>query len=343
MNPEISIILPFYKTPIMLLRKALDKLLEQSYSNFEILCINDGNSNEYDKLINEYTKKDSRIKFIYQKNSGVSSARNTGLKNAQGKYIVFHDADDFVENNYLYSLHKEIDNNVDLVICGMSAQWFPSVDSKLDIREFLSTPSIYNYVQYTNFTPNKIFKRDIIINNNIFFDTKIKLGEDALFICKYLNHVTVIRCISSRLYYYIPYENSATKKYEQNFWNYEKLVISEIMNIFTKYPLNDKEYQYLIYWLYTKIHNIIYYYLNNETDETTKKDIINNILYSDFFKIIKENYNQNQYFSKKDKRYIYLWSIFNFSGVNTLYNTSSFSLKIRNRRKKLSKKLRKLI
>jgi len=124
MQPKISVIIPFYKTPHILLRKAINCLLEQSFDDFEILVIDDGNKEDYSYLKKEYLIKDKRIRFISQENRGVSAARNTGIINAKGEYIVFHDADDFVENNYLYSLYKHT-SKADLVICGIAAQWYP--------------------------------------------------------------------------------------------------------------------------------------------------------------------------------------------------------------------------
>jgi len=93
---DVSIIIPFYNTPHLMLRKALDSILEQSFINFEVLLINDGSKKDYSHLEKEYSQ-DKRIKFFTQENLGVSAARNKGIEIACGKYIVFHDADDFVE------------------------------------------------------------------------------------------------------------------------------------------------------------------------------------------------------------------------------------------------------
>ena len=80
MNTKISVIIPFYNTPHIYLRKAIDKLINQSFQDFELLLINDGSSQDYSDLIYEYQKVDNRIKFINQQNLGVSAARNTGIR-----------------------------------------------------------------------------------------------------------------------------------------------------------------------------------------------------------------------------------------------------------------------
>ncbi|WGE35425.1 glycosyltransferase [Actinobacillus genomosp. 1] len=315
--PKISVIIPFYKTPHLLLRKAIDKLLCQSFEDFELLVIDDGNPKEdYAYLKKEYLE-DNRVRFIYQENSGVSEARNTGIKLAKGQYIVFHDADDFVENNYLYSLYSEV-SRADLVICGIDAQWFPCVDGYVDIRQFLSTPSNYNYVQYTNFSVNKIFKREIIIDNNILFKDNIKLGEDALFISEYLKYCKLIRMIPQRLYHYIPHSTSATNKYDQKYWQYEKEVIDTQMKLFSTYPLNESEKNFMEHWLYIKLRGTLFYYLWWERDSTLRDNIIRDILESNYFKPLFSNKN-NPYYSKLDRVVIYLWEKLGIIGIKLSY------------------------
>ena len=313
MQPKISVIIPFYKTPHILLRKAINCLLEQSFDDFEILVIDDGNKEDYSYLKNEYLIKDKRIRFISQENRGVSAARNTGIINAKGEYIVFHDADDFVENNYLYSLYKQTPK-ADLVICGIAAQWYPSVDSYLDIRQFLSTPSNYNYVQYTNFSVNKIFRKDIIIKNNILFDVDVKLGEDALFIAEYLKYCNVIRTISQRLYYYIPHSTSATNRYDSNYWEYEEKVISKQMDLFSTYPLNKAEQDFLQHWLYIKLRGAFFYYLWWEKDESKRDKILSQIISYKYFYLLS-SCKDNSYLTKLDKTMIYLWNKLGIRGL----------------------------
>ncbi|HGO5854247.1 TPA: glycosyltransferase family 2 protein [Mannheimia haemolytica] len=315
--PKISVIIPFYKTPHLLLRKAIDKLLVQSFNDFEILLIDDGNGEEYDFLKQEYVKKDSRVRFIYQENAGVSQARNTGILASKGEYIIFHDADDFVENNYLYSLYKELDK-ADFVICGIAAQWYPTNDTYVDIRQFLSSPSQYNYVQYLNFSVNKIFRKDILEYNNILFHTDIKLGEDALFISDYLRHCKLIRVIPQRLYYYIPYNNSATNRYDEKYWDYEKKVIESQFELFSTYPLNEDESKSLYNWLYIKLRGSLFYYLWWEKDDKKKEKRLVEIFSSKYFNMLLSHKDVNSY-SKTDRLVIFLWKKLGLNGVKLTY------------------------
>lgn len=314
-EPKISVIIPFYKTPILMLIKAIDNILSQTFEDFELLLIDDGNNDEYLLLIEEYLKKfsDSRIKLFHQPNSGVSVARNRGILESSAQYIVFHDADDFVENNFLHSLYKNIVKS-DLVICGVAAQWFPSVDSYVDIRQFLSTPSCYNYVQYTNFPVNKIFKKNILIENNIFFQENIKLGEDALFVSEYLKHCRLIRTISQRLYYYIDNSFSATNLYNEKYWEYENKVIETQLTLFNTYPLNESEYQFLQHWLYIKLRGVFFYYLWWEKDENKLEKYLVNIFNSDYLNKILSDLD-NVYYTKSDRFIILLWKKLGIRGV----------------------------
>ncbi len=110
MNELISIIIPVYNVG-KYLGKCLDSVINQTYHNIEIICVNDGSTdNSYDILL-EYAKKDSRIKVINQKNAGVSAARNTGLDTAAGKYIMFIDSDDWVDDNICEELYTALYKN----------------------------------------------------------------------------------------------------------------------------------------------------------------------------------------------------------------------------------------
>lgn len=316
-EPKISVIIPFYKTPVLMLIKAVDNILSQTFKDFELLLIDDGNNDEYLLLIEEYLKElsDSRIKLFHQPNSGVSAARNRGVLESNSQYIVFHDADDFVENNFLHSLYKEIDKS-DLVICGVAAaaQKFLSVDSHVDIRQFLSTPSCYNYVQYTNFPVNKIFKKNILIENNVFFQENINLGEDALFLSEYLRYCRLIRIIPQKLYHYIDNSFSATKSYDEKYWEYENKVIETQLALFNTYPLSENEHQFLQHWLYIKLRGAFFYYLCFEKDEDKLENYLMSIFNSDYLNKLLPC-SHNVFYKKSDRFIILLWKKLGIRGI----------------------------
>ncbi len=117
--PEISVIVPVYNVE-KYLRNCLDTILDQTFSDTEIICVNDGSKDKSRDILEEYKHKDSRIKIIDKKNGGLSSARNAGLKIAQGKYISFIDSDDWVESTMLEKLYNSMESlNTDIAICGV--------------------------------------------------------------------------------------------------------------------------------------------------------------------------------------------------------------------------------
>lgn len=95
-KPLISIIVPVYNTE-QYLSKCLDSLINQTYKNIEIICVNDGSTDNSADILNEYDKKDKRVRMISQKNCGLSATRNTGLKNCCGEYVMFLDSDDWID------------------------------------------------------------------------------------------------------------------------------------------------------------------------------------------------------------------------------------------------------
>ena len=99
MNSKVSIVVPIYNTE-KYLKKCLDSIINQTYENLEIILVDDGSTDNSGKIIDDYAKKDSRIKAIHQKNAGQSTARNNGIKKATGKYISFIDGDDEIKPTF---------------------------------------------------------------------------------------------------------------------------------------------------------------------------------------------------------------------------------------------------
>ena len=120
---KISIVVPIYNVE-KYVKKCIESLIKQTYKNIEIILVDDGSTDSSAEIIDEYANKDSRIIAIHQKNKGVSSARNTGLKAARGEYIGFVDPDDYVDcQMYEVMVNKLQASLADLVVCGYSKIW----------------------------------------------------------------------------------------------------------------------------------------------------------------------------------------------------------------------------
>ena len=121
-QPLISVIVPVYNVENYLPR-CLDSIINQTYTNLEILLVDDGATDNSGKLCDEYAQKDNRIRVFHKENGGVSSARNMGLDNATGEYIAFVDSDDYIDKcMYEIMLNSSVQNNADIVVCGYLSQ-----------------------------------------------------------------------------------------------------------------------------------------------------------------------------------------------------------------------------
>lgn len=190
MTPSFfSIIIPIYNKELYI-KKCVDSITAQTFGDFEVIIINDGSSDNSQKLLEQIP--DSRFQVFSTPNGGVSNARNIGLNYASGQYILFIDADDYIDKDYCESIHKSIlEYNSDLLIFGLKKIYdtnnvkyiTPPTNGiiKNDIfcdtflTEFDRLEGIYGYIC------NKAVKRDIITNNNIVFDVSLKLAEDLDF------------------------------------------------------------------------------------------------------------------------------------------------------------------
>ena len=189
--PSVSIIVPVHNAESYLFR-CIESVLSQSYTDFELLLIDDGSTDNSKTVCDDYAAKDSRIRVYHKVNGGVSSARNKGLGEAKGEYIIFIDADDYVNTAYIENL---MSSDSDLVITG--AQRFnarndsiaPLSTSSFSIEEFPShwnTKTGINIIYCLPFA--KRFRSGIIQTNGIRFDENLFYSEDMLFIMRYLIH-----------------------------------------------------------------------------------------------------------------------------------------------------------
>lgn len=204
----ISIIIPVYNVQEYL-DKCICSIVNQTYSELELILIDDGSSDESGAICDKWALEDKRIHVIHQKNSGVSSARNTGLLIAKGDYISFIDADDYIENNmYEVMLHDAAKNKSDIVFCG-----YYEVDGEKLIRVIPETTSMIDnktaikacVTGWQLTVWNKIFKRSSIIDSKgqlILFNEDLFVGEDAFWLTCVLLNAKKITCIKNAKYYY---------------------------------------------------------------------------------------------------------------------------------------------
>ena len=212
--PVFSVIVPIYNGE-KFIHKCVDSILLQTFSDFELILVDDGSTDRCPKICDEYAAKDSRVKVIHQSNKGVSVARNTGLAAATGEYVAFCDGDDYYKDTLLertYSIAK--DNNAEVVSYKLkrisdNEQQSEDETLQLDVVDLSGEKRfdlLYKVVTWQTKgwqACRSVFKRKIIEKHNIIFcDTCGNFAEDLGFTLEYLLYASRIIFIDEYLYYY---------------------------------------------------------------------------------------------------------------------------------------------
>ena len=234
---KVSIIIPIYNKEKYLSR-CIESVINQTYKKIEIICINDGSTDNSSDIVKEYQNKDKRIILIEQENKGVGIARNKGIEISTGKYILFVDADDALEINTVETYLKY--SNFDFIISGFCeinennkrVEYLPSRKS-IKKEEFLNF--LCNDMNVKFFSPicGKIFLNEIIKKNQLDFKS-FNYGEDTHFIFQYMKKIKNIFILDKSLYinYLIPNSLSRSKAYNvKEVWLGMKEILKEGMKI----------------------------------------------------------------------------------------------------------------
>ena len=209
--PRVSVIVPCYKQA-QYLPEALDSVLAQTYSHWECIIINDGSTDNTEEIAQQYCEKDKRIKYIYKENEGLSSARNTGIKNSVGVYILPLDADDKIANTYLEKSVKILDEDQKIGILYSEAELFGEQFGKWDIPGF-------NFSEFLN--DNQIFcsaffRRDDYNKTNGYNSNMIYGLEDWDFWLSLIERGVEVFRIPETLFYYRVRNKSMLRKMDLN-------------------------------------------------------------------------------------------------------------------------------
>lgn len=218
---NVSIIIPCFNAEKTIIR-TLKSIESQSMGNYQVVMIDDGSTDNTEKIIKKYIKDKNDYLYIKQKNSGVSAARNRGLEKAKGKYISFLDADDVYHPKFLEILCNEIENNSVDIVCS-KYKWI-NINETIgeDFKDGMKTVRLSNreiierYMRKRKYMfsfGNCLYKHEIIDEQKIKFDTELAYGEDSLFLGQYLaNCYNGGIFVESTLYGYTKNENSAMHK-----------------------------------------------------------------------------------------------------------------------------------
>lgn len=216
-----SVVIPVYEAKRDL-ERCVRSWLVQTEGNLELILVDDGSIDGSAELCDSLAEEDSRIRVVHQKNSGVSAARNAGIRAARGEFLLFTDSDDYVAPDYLEKmgrLQRETDS--DLVVCGFHHLYdgadilkIPDRAGTFESADF-EEPFLSLYERsYLNMPWNKLFRKKMAGE----FDTSLSLGEDLLFNLEYLRKCRRISILEEPLCYYIQEEQKVTLSSKRR-WN----------------------------------------------------------------------------------------------------------------------------
>lgn len=275
---DISFIIPIYNTNIEYLEQCVKSIEKQEMdkNKYEILLINDGSSNsEVEKFCKKYCKLNESARYIYQNNSGVSTARNTGITNSRGKYIIFIDSDDQLDEGFIKKFTKIGKTEFDIAI----------LDYKLVYSTFIKQESMNKYMDLSNkkqeilsnilFNPfyfenfimgsiwSKIFSRDFLVENNIFFKNKLRNAEDREFMLRAIDKAICIQYYPIECYRYRFNESSVSHLNSKRAYKYYIRFYNEVKKFLEKTNYDQSIQKYLEYGIINELLPLTIFHKDN--------------------------------------------------------------------------------
>ena len=292
---KLSVIIPVYNVE-KYLKECLDSITRQTVKDIEIICVDDGSTDNSPDILKEYQKKDSRIKIITKENGGQASARNLGIKEAQGEYIAFIDSDDFIEEEMLEKLYtKANDDNLDIAMCKIATYNNQTGEIKDNVwyymlgifRDF--EKDVFNHKDTKEFTCNiavtpynKIYKTSLIKDNDILFPEGLIFEDEKFFYDIYLR-AKKVSIIPEFLYYYRVSRKGSTVDIEKENDYTDIIEISKQIRQTFKETNNYEGYKYLLN------NRLIHLQLARFTETSPKyREKFFNILKEDLQEVLKD-------------------------------------------------------
>ena len=293
MGEKISVIVPVYNVE-QYLERCVDSIISQTYTNLEIILVNDGSTDNSGKLCDELAKKDERIRVIHKENGGLSDARNRGIDEAESDLVGFIDSDDYIDSDMYEVLLKNLNNtDADLSMCALYDVYNNTPEAQVTNKETwkLSSEQAIKMVMEAKILSvtavNKLYRK------SLFTDLKFEVGkiaEDAFIMIKLLDKCEKIVATNEKKYYYVHRENSiTTQKFSTKFLNVIEAYEQNSNIILEKYPKLKDVAQTRMNWAYfyvldrlllddnynyKELENKLISYLKNH-----RKDILNNPLF----------------------------------------------------------------
>lgn len=284
----ISVIVPVYNTG-RFLNKCLDSLLAQTFTDFEIIIINDGSTDNSPSICDSYAKEHANIKVVHKANEGLVEARKTGCLHSIGEYLAFVDSDDWVAPDFLERLYDNICvSNADISICGfmvaVGSQYTPyqnkvrpgvyKMDEELWTQIFPAS-SNFEFGLYPVYW-NKLFKRSVIYESMMKVPKQVNMGEDVAGVFPAIYVANQISIIDDPLYFYRQINTSMTKSFDTKYFDKLYVLIKYLKTQYGEKCFSDNQVASYSYYMIN--HGITTLFGKNNPMSLSKRiDILNNV------------------------------------------------------------------
>ena len=288
-NKCVSVIMPIYNCENEL-NRSISSVLNQTYSNIQLILIDDGSTDNSCQICEHYRKKDSRVELHVRESSGVSSSRNYGLDCVKGEYVTFLDADDEMKSTAIETMVNTVEKTEsDMVVCSYYKEFRSNFHIPVERLERCGKYTAKEYLCNTLKDPghhyygvvwNKIYRNEIIRKKNIRFDTNVNLGEDFIFNLEYISNVSSVCVIKDRL---INYSKRKSKTLSQNKskqisdcqWEFanRKQIYDRYVRTFEKFGIYDEYIEQInFYWVIFYVRQVHDTHKEYKWNDLQKKD-----------------------------------------------------------------------
>lgn len=349
--PKVSVIIPVYNVE-KYLEQCLDSVINQTLKDIEIICVNDGSTDNSKNILEKYAQKDSRIKILTQENKGQGAARNRGIKEATGKYLYFVDSDDWLVNNALEKLFNHITKtNADICVCGLI--FYDQTDNSYRPRKVYSISDFTNNEEdictYKDFSKIiftqvevslKMYDSEFFRKNNLFFAEGV-FFEDVITHTKAMILAQRVTFLGEHLYYYRKAREGSTMSTAKNDLRVlHALIFIKETEKFLKENNLYKELEEEFLGFVLRAINYHYLRISRKYQKIFKKEY--EIYFKDIQikKAIKKFPKLEKYYKEKFYNPSILQQIFSITNIKTKKIVYLLGIKFEFRNKKLEQKAR---
>lgn len=328
MQPKVSVIVPVYNVE-KFLEQCLDSILDQTLENIEVICVNDGSTDNSSAILEKYAKKDPRVKVITQENSGMSSARNTGMRYAVGKYVAFVDSDDFIATDMMEKLYSRAEATDAEITVGDLLLYFHDTKETAFFRDqslylFLKN-KVFSIKDYPEFVTNiavwdRIYLRSFLESIHASFPVGM-IYEDWHFTVYALSHAKRIAVVPEQFYYYrknaggsITDNEAKQIKHKRDFLQITKMVLDIFGDDPAYAPVRNTFIPFMFNYAHMHQHNCKKYSLYKEFFEgmhaLLTEDDYKNLSkhlpqYAKYINYLKANLSKKAYNNFRRTQYLY--------------------------------------